>query len=343
MVLFMIVLVIVYFLFLALFIRKKAFRSYNDSMKKLDTMNQSLIKHVMDKKILNDRKTDLENETLEIFTLYEITKEITKSLSEEEAFDLFKQKLGEYIAFDECLFFNPNSEKLKDIKKSKKYDLISLQGKRRRIGEIAINGVQEQDKEKLMILVQQFALALRRVKLYEEIERISITDSLTEVYTRNYALERFVEEINRAKKRKDIVSVLMLDVDLFKNLNDTYGHLAGDLILREIAGMIKSSIREIDIAGRYGGEEFVIVLPDTDRTEAFSAADRIRVAVDKEMIKAYDTTVKVTVSIGITTFPHDGSSVNELIDKADWALYRAKKLGRNRICSFGVYPDDEKI
>ena len=128
-----------------------------------------------------------------------------------------------------------------------------------------------------------------------------------------------------------------MDVDHFKNFNDKFGHLVGDQILREIGRLIKENIREIDFAGRYGGEEFCVVLPVTDRYGANFAAERLRAAVEEASIKAYDTTIKATISIGIATFPTDGKTVMELLDKADWALYRAKKKGRNCICAFGVY------
>ena len=133
------------------------------------------------------------------------------------------------------------------------------------------------------------------------------------------------------------MAFLMADVDYFKNFNDQYGHLTGDQILREIAVIIKANIREIDIMGRFGGEEFCVVLPDTDSTAAGFVAERIRAAVAEATIKAYDATTKATVSIGVAVYPQDGKRVNELIDKADWALYRAKKDGRNRVCTFGVY------
>ncbi len=188
-----------------------------------------------------------------------------------------------------------------------------------------------------MILGHQFALALRRVRLYQEIEKIAITDSLTELHTRRYVLDRFEEEVKRSKVRNINVSFLMIDVDFFKKYNDSYGHLTGDKILREIAFIIKENIREIDIAGRYGGEEFCVVLPDTGSDGAQYAAERIRKAANDTAIKAYDATIKATLSVGISIFPYDGKSLDELVDKSDWALYRAKKKGRNRVCCFGTY------
>lgn len=290
---------------------------------------------------LDTQKANLQAEALEIFTLYEITKEITKSLNEEEAFEIFKRKLREHVNFKECRFLDPLSHEAKGLRKEEEFFVFTLQSKKKKIGHLAIKGVSEKDKEKVMILGHQFALALRRVHLYQEIEQIAITDSLTDVHTRRHITERFQEELKRSKARNIKMSFLMIDVDHFKKFNDQYGHLTGDQILRETGLLINENIREIDIAGRYGGEEFCVILPDTDHQGAQYAAERIRKAVETAAIKAYDASVKVTVSIGTSTFPDNGWKMDELIDKADWALYRAKKLGRNRVCSFGVYPDDD--
>lgn len=289
------------------------------------------------KKDLDTKRANLQAEALEIFTLYEISKEITKSLNEGEAFEIFKQKLHEHVDFKECRFLEPLSTEVKDLRKEERYFVFTLQSKKKKIGYLAIEGVLEKDKEKVMILGHQFALALRRVHLYQEIEQIAITDSLTEVHTRRHITERFQEELKRSKVRNIKMSFLMIDVDFFKKFNDQYGHLTGDQILREVGLLIKENIREIDIAGRYGGEEFCVILPDTDHQGAQYAAERIRKAIEDALIKAYDASVKVTVSIGTSTFPGDGRKMDELIDKADWALYRAKKLGRNKVCSFGIY------
>ena len=278
-------------------------------------------------------KINLEHETMEIFTLYEITKDITKSLREQEAFGIFKKKLAEHVKFKDCRLYDADSEEIHEFKKSPRHFVFTLQSKRKKIGHLVIEGLAEEDREKFSILAHQFALAFRRVQLYEEIEQIAITDSLTEVHTRRYIMERFQEEILRSATRKSNLSFLMVDVDFFKNFNDQHGHLTGDMILREIGTLIKENIREIDVAGRYGGEEFCVVLPDTDQTGAEYAAERIRQAVENALIKAYDTQVKATVSVGLSTYPQDGEKMEELVDKADWALYKAKKEGRNKVCS----------
>ncbi len=289
------------------------------------------------KKGLKARRKDLETQVAQIFTLYDLTREMTKNFSEEKTFQTFKAKLGENVSYTDCLLLDPSLGPENTDRKKSEYMLLTLTGQRRALGILAIGGVAPDQQEKVAILAHQFALALRRVRLYQDIERLAITDSLTEVFTRRYVMDRFEEERSRAQIHKTMMAFLMIDVDFFKNYNDQYGHLTGDQILREISAIIKAHIREIDFLGRYGGEEFCVVLPDTDGAGAGYVAERIRAAVEKAMIKAYDTITQATVSLGISVYPADGKTVHELIDKADWALYRAKKEGRNRVCTFGIY------
>jgi len=124
----------------------------------------------------------------------------------------------------------------------------------------------------------------------------------------------------------------MIDIDYFKDYNDRYGHIVGDAILRELSKSIQEAIRQIDLMGRYGGEEFSIILSETDKGAAQFAAERIRQAIEDRRIRVYDEELKITVSIGISAFPQDGKEIKTLIDRADSALYRAKEAGRNRIC-----------
>lgn len=126
----------------------------------------------------------------------------------------------------------------------------------------------------------------------------------------------------------------MLDIDHFKEYNDKYGHLVGDVLLKEISRIIKDSIRQIDLVGRYGGEEFSIILTETDKEGAVFAAERIRQSVQNRSIRAYDEDLKVTISIGISVYPGHGQDAAGLIEKADQALYQAKDTGRNRVCLY---------
>lgn len=294
------------------------------------------------KKKLQEERRRLAEEETRIFMLYDLTREMTKNFSEEQTFQTFRSTLSQHSSFKDCLLLDPHSEAGIKEKEGQGYSLFPLSSQRLNVGILALRGVQPEHLEKVTILANQFALALRRVRLYQEIERLAITDSLTEAHTRRYLLERFEEERLRAQARKTQMSFLMIDIDFFKTYNDKFGHLTGDLLLREIALIIKTQIREIDIFGRYGGEEFCVVLPDTDLSGAGYVAERIRSAVEQAVIKAYDTTTHASVSIGLALYPSDGKTVPELIDKADWALYRAKKEGRNRVCAFGVYENDKK-
>jgi len=294
-------------------------------------------KLLVDKENIMKERKKVEKKEVDIFMLYDITKEIAKKNNVREAFEIFKDKLRENVSFEECLLLDFPSREYDEIIKAESHFLLALKEKRKEIGYLALSGLPEEGKEKALILANQFALVLRRIHLYQEIEDLATTDSLTNIYTRRYFLQRFSEELKRSKKRKIEFSFLMIDVDHFKKFNDRYGHLTGDQILREVASIIKANVREIDIAGRYGGEEFCVVLPDTDKDGATFAAERIRIAIESTPIKAYDMIANTTLSIGIATFPKNGHSVDELIDKADWALYRAKKSGRNRICVFGAY------
>ncbi len=189
----------------------------------------------------------------------------------------------------------------------------------------------EEAKEKFSILAGQFLLGFKRALLYKQVQELSITDSLTGIFTRRHFLERFNEELQRSKKFSYFLSVLMIDIDHFKDFNDRFGHLVGDIIIKATSQSIRENIRQIDMLGRYGGEEFAVILPETDKKEALFVASRIREAVFNKQIKAYDEDLKVTISIGVSVFPDDGGSQELLIEKADQALYRAKDNGRNQV------------
>lgn len=164
-----------------------------------------------------------------------------------------------------------------------------------------------------------------------ELEKLAITDGLTGAYNHRHFRTRLEEEFSRAKRYKNPLSCLMLDIDHFKNINDAFGHAQGDVVLKEITDAIRNSARKIDIVARYGGEEFVVLLPHTDKEGAFIHAERIREAVKGNRCSDGDTCMMVTVSLGVATFPSpDVNSADDLVGKADNALYEAKRTGRNK-------------
>ncbi|HOD12828.1 MAG TPA: diguanylate cyclase [Candidatus Omnitrophota bacterium] len=282
-------------------------------------------------KDLMSRKAD------QLFTLYDMTKEIVRKSNEQEAFEVFRTALKANVRFQDCRLVHAEGDRRKQMMSPTEYLIFPIRGHHHVLGYIGIKGLEDDEKDKFVILAQQFALALQRVKLHQEVEQSAITDSLTGAHTRRYLMERLEEEIARSKARQMALSLLMVDVDYFKSFNDKYGHLVGDQILRSISLLIQENTREIDYIGRYGGEEFCVVLPDTDSEGGLFVAERIRKSIEESDIHAYDTRLKVTVSIGIASIPKDTDNALELIDKADWALYRSKKRGRNCITSFGAY------
>jgi len=165
----------------------------------------------------------------------------------------------------------------------------------------------------------------------EELERLANFDSLTGLHNRRAILRRLDGEIKRAKRYKEELCLLMLDIDHFKNVNDQYGHLSGDEVLKEVATLVQQNIRETDTAGRYGGEEFITILPQTNLSSALDVAERIRklIAVAK-MKDAEQNVFNITVSQGLSSYK-PGEDGYSLISRADDALYRAKENGRNRV------------
>ncbi|MFH1879096.1 MAG: GGDEF domain-containing protein [Candidatus Omnitrophota bacterium] len=198
---------------------------------------------------------------------------------------------------------------------------------------LAIEGGSRSSFGRFRLLIPQITLEFRKVELYEKVQELSIIDGLTEVYLRRYLMYRLEEEVDRARRLGLTFSIGMVDVDHFKQCNDKYGHLVGDAVLKKISEKLRNSVREVDMIARYGGEEFCVVLPETTKELAVTVAERLRRSVEEDEIKAFDEKVRITVSIGIATFPHDGEDVSSLIDKADTALYRAKRTGRNVVCS----------
>lgn len=279
----------------------------------------------------------LQKQAAQIFTLYEMTKEITRHFDEKAVFDIFCRQLKENVEVTDCRLLHDLEDGFKDGKLPADYGMFVLRAKEKRLGILVYKDLAEKDKEKFAILSHQFVLALRRLRLYKDIETLAITDGLTGVYTRRHFLERFHEEIRRAYLHQTKIAFLMIDADHFKMINDQYGHLTGDAALKDIACIIQQGVREIDIVGRFGGEEFCVMLPDTDSQGALVVAERIRKAAQDRVIKAYDNTLHITLSIGMAIFPADGKQAEELMDKADWALYRAKAQGRNGVVVFGSY------
>jgi two-component system, cell cycle response regulator len=190
-----------------------------------------------------------------------------------------------------------------------------------------------------MLRIKSLQDQLRAAKV--QLEQLSVTDGLTGLFNRRHFEERLKEEFRRAHRYSDPVSLMMLDLDHFKNVNDRYGHLFGDEVLRSTAELLRASMREPDICSRYGGEEFAVILPKTHVQGALVVAERILLELRRRSYAAEATEtgareeVKVTVSIGIAFYPSkDVTTPSLLVKFADEALYRAKHDGRNTICLY---------
>ncbi len=190
----------------------------------------------------------------------------------------------------------------------------------------------EQDLHLIESFISNVAIAIERSILYKETEKLqklSITDHLTGIYNRRYLNRRLSEEITRYNRYKHPFSFMMLDLDKFKEYNDTFGHIAGDNLLKNLAAIMEQSLRTIDIAARFGGDEFVSIFPQTPKVDAIQISNRLKEKVDKAL--SAHNEMPLTISMGLATFPDDASSIMELIEKTDQALYLAKKGGGNRV------------
>jgi two-component system, cell cycle response regulator len=173
-------------------------------------------------------------------------------------------------------------------------------------------------------------MTLEKIRLFNEIKTLSIHDGLTGIYNHAFIVEALKDEVERSKRYGSLLSVALFDIDDFKKVNDTYGHLAGDAVLQKLADLFKGSLRAIDIVGRYGGEEFLAILPETDGINGYIVAERFREKIEKETFAYGEETIKTTISGGVAHYTH-GMDVNKLIKMADDNLYAAKREGKNRI------------
>ncbi|MFC1667214.1 sensor domain-containing diguanylate cyclase [Candidatus Omnitrophota bacterium] len=184
------------------------------------------------------------------------------------------------------------------------------------------------DVRMLTMFANQAGLAIENSQLYERTVVLSNSDSLTGLWHHGYFQYLLGEEIKKSAQRKQSFSILMADIDNFKNFNDTHGHQAGDSLLRNISNIFREASRKIDIIARYGGEEFTIILPNTKKEEALVLAERLRKSVEES-----SHLKNITISIGLASFPEDGEEKEALISNVDEALYEAKRSGKNKVCA----------
>lgn len=220
-----------------------------------------------------------------------------------------------------------------------------------------LSGFTQSDSEWLTVLASQATVSIQNNRLYQklqehaetleekvalrtaelaeankELQFLAITDPLIKINNRRYFFENAQKEVARACRYKTELSILLFDIDHFKKVNDTYGHLAGDQVLQFIGKQLKDMLRNIDLYARYGGEEFVILLPETDQVEAMETAERVRQGFQEASIPTDNETIRVTISVGVASLMSEKSTTLEkLLDQADTALYHSKENGRNKV------------
>lgn len=315
-----------------------------------------------------------EKEIGKILHLYEIVRKMVKILNWEEMLKFSRQAIKEYLNLQEFLFFVPGQknnfslvfreglfleegwvqEHFSDYLTQEKVKIVSLpEGERllflpfKREEELLsvlwakLTDTIKPDslKEKELLedsetLVNQLVLGLEKTKLYSEVEEKSRFDGLTGLYRRHYFEMRLEEEILRAKRYGTSFSLVFVDIDYFKKLNDTYGHYCGDQILHRLGIILRESVYETDIVARYGGEEFVLLLPRAEPEGVKRKMENLREKIATEEFILDWGKLKITVSIGLAHYPKDGSTAEEIIRAADQALYFSKEKGRNCLTEY---------
>jgi diguanylate cyclase (GGDEF)-like protein/PAS domain S-box-containing protein len=228
-------------------------------------------------------------------------------------------------------------------------ELIPLRGRRRLIGVLQVffdederllfaesGTVKEEQRDILITLADILALTIVNLRLFKQVERQSVVDQLTGVHNRRYFDRKIVEEIDRVRRYERDLSLIYLDMDNLKEINDELGHDQGDLVLKEIARLIHKSSRRIDVVCRWGGDEFILILPETSLAEAKSKAENIRDLIAKYPFPRIDSDeedqpVSVSVSVGVANLDHEETDPASLFKKVDEAMYRAKENGKNRV------------
>ena len=227
------------------------------------------------------------------------------------------------------------------LSEDKKIYAIPLISESKNVGALVIKTTEKEitpkDREYLEQLSSQIAITINRANVYAEILKHATLDALTGFYNRHQLEERMKQEVANAKRQHAPLCGIMTDIDFFKSVNDTYGHAVGELVLKTIAKVIRGQLREYDIAGRYGGEEFSILLPFTEIHEAKMVAERLRRAIENKTIDISKLNpdietknINITISLGIYELK-ESDNVEDLIIKADKALYKAKNTGRNKV------------
>lgn len=297
------------------------------------------------------RKTLGKSGRILLFLVNPDKQELMLSASRAGNYPIIKTKKGD--VFDSWALRNRKPLMVEDVAKDFRFPASGIDGaagvfrslievplisENKVMGVLRMDSQQEfaytQDDLRLLDIIANLgAVAIQNSVLYSRTQELAIRDGLTGLKVRRFFMESFHREVKRASRKRDQLSFLILDIDHFKDYNDKYGHASGDLILKFIAKTINDLLEGPDVASRYGGEELALVLWKKGKKEARLKADKIRQLIKERPLTLRKYEANITVSIGVSTFPEDGATEEELIRVADIRLYKAKAAGRDRVCS----------
>jgi diguanylate cyclase (GGDEF)-like protein len=202
------------------------------------------------------------------------------------------------------------------------------------VGSYSSRRFSERDVKLLGAIANQIGMAIDNAQLYEQALELAFTDGLTGLYNRRYLMEQIEREFNRVERSDGSLSLMMIDLDGLKGINDRFGHHEGDSVLRGLGSIIKANTRASDVAARWGGDEFMLLTPETTSNGARRIGERIRTQVEQYRPKMDGEEVAISISVGIALYPGHASDVTQLLQRVDEAMYQAKRGGRNQLCVF---------
>lgn len=269
---------------------------------------------------------------------------VHSSSNAEEAIDFLKQNQVDIVVTDIIMFEMDGLELTNLIKKEYDTDVIVMTGYtsehsyeqaiNRGASDFLFKPVRfEELTLRLKRVMRERQLSSERAEMLQKLKKLAITDGLTGLFNSRHFYKQLDMEVDRIKRYKHSISLLIIDIDHFKEFNDSFGHLEGDKVLVKLGALIKSCLRRMDTAYRYGGEEFTVILPETNNADAVIVAERIRKTIEADTFTtSTNKKITITVSIGLTEY-HPEERISTFVQRADKALYISKDLGRNRISS----------
>ena len=334
---------------------KEKYRRYNSLKSILEKINHSLDMDVMADTfaseafslIANKKGTCvlyLVNNQTQKLVLFKTKKEdsaLVIKAKEGNIFDLWVLRHTSPLLVEDIkndFRFDPEKLKLNDTRPVSSLIAAPFISENKFLGVIRLDNEAKhfysQDDLRFLVSISDLgAVALENSELFKRTQDLAIHDGLTSLYTKGYFAERLKGECKRCMRQKMPLSLLMLDIDLFKNYNDKFGHTAGDIVLKKVSQIITGSLNNFNpIVSRFGGEEFCVIITGMDKSSASSVAQTLRRRIEEEKIVLRREESHITVSIGVANFPADATEEDELIQRADKAMYKAKQKGRNQVC-----------